>query len=259
MNNQSPKLYASLLGISGAFLGCIALSGSVRAGSQPYVHGVTNLLAAAIAASPAASYPSTCVLFRDGFDATPSPIPDAGAAVSIVTSGGYTISVDRGTIRIGDSSGLNVLVTSGNLHEYLNGKHIKDWGGEAQWDDARRSFILDDGTKITLVSNDHSGVILQASIYYGVENLQIDGCSNEITHQSSDPGDTLQRDAAQYDGEVATFSTNATSGVATFTNYYNQDRNSNVINIQFILGTTGGYANPNQVIDLYDDPRHPWT
>lgn len=252
MTNKSTRSYTLLAA-------CIALSVSMQAGSQPLAIGAAHLLVAAKVAGNAASYPPSCIVFRDGFDSTPSPLPAVGAAVTFVTSGGYTISVNLGGVTISDSSGLNKLVTSGNLNEYLNGKLIKTWGGEAQWDDARRSFILDDGTKITLESNDHSGVILHASIYAGVENLQIDSCANEITHQSSDPGDTLQRDAAQYDGEVATFSTNATSGVATFTNYYNQDRHGNVINIQYILGTTGGYANPSQVRDFYDDPRYTYT
>lgn len=119
----------------------------------------------------------------------------------------------------------------------------------------RSSLILDDGTKVTLLSTDHSGTILHTSIYDGVENLQIDNQTNEVIHQSVDPGDTQQRDAAQYDGEVATFSTDPFFGSATYSNDYNEDQNFNVIDIHFTLGTTGGCANPNRVDDFYDDPR----
>ena len=264
MNIRTPKSKASLAGLSGAILGCLALSAVVQAGSRPSSEGRSHLSGADIPMIPASSYPEACVLFRDGFELAADPPTEPpwqpGDPVSFVTSGGYTIRVNLDNVTITDPFAMNKLVHSGTfLHEYLNGKHIKDWGGEPQWDDARRSLILGDGTKVTMAANDHSGTILQTSIYDGDESLQIDNSSNTITHHGTDPGDSRQRDQAQYDGETATFQTDAIHITASYSNAYDEDENFNIINIATSLGATGGCANPHQVNDYYDDPRRPDT
>lgn len=195
------------------------------------------------------------LLFHDGFEIAQGLPEGPGAPIHFVTSGGYTIDIDLGRVKITDPLGINKIEHAGFQNEYFNGKHIKNWGGEPNWDDDRRSLILGDGTKVTLVSQGYPSTILQTSIYDGDENLQIDNRCNTITHRSVDPGDTAQQDQAQYDGEAATFETDPILGSATYSNAYDEDRNFNTINIERPLGLSGGFANPTQVQDFYDDPR----
>lgn len=271
MTTRVAKLHTSLFGFYGALSTCLALSAIVQASSKSSGHARVNPPATRLAVFSSASHPTACILFRngfelapdllfgDGFELAPYPPVDAGKPIDFVTSGGYTIRVNLDNVTITDLAGLNKLVHSGHQHEYLNGKHIKDWGGEAAWDDDRRSLILGDGTKLTLASRSHPDVIQTTSIYDGHENLQIDNRCNAITHHGTDPMDAQQRDQAQYDGETAIFETDATLGTATYSNAYDEGRNFNTSNIEYPLGKTGGYANPNQVADFYDDPRRPDT
>lgn len=191
-----------------------------------------------------------CPLYADGFDET-----GVGQPLHHVTRGGYAITIDRHTITVTDALGMNSVQHWGDPHENLNGKHIKDWGGEPVWNGARRSLVLDDGTKLTLVAEAAQGIVLHSSIYDGDENLQFDNCRNALEHHGIDASDTAQRDASQYDGEAAIFSTDAGTGIASYTNVYDENVAFEVVEFDVPLGSTGGYANPNQVNDYYDDPR----
>ena len=191
-----------------------------------------------------------CPLFSDGFDEA-----GVGQPFEYVTLGGYTIKIDNHTVTITDFLGTNTVQHWGDPHENLNGKHIKDWGGEPEWGGARRSLLLGDGTLVTLQALGPHGVTLYTSIYDGPQNLQIDNCRNALEHHGMDALDTQLRDASQHDGETALFATDAPSGVATYTNGYDENADFEIVEFEVPLGTTGGYANPTQVNDLYDDPR----
>ena len=209
---------------------------------------------AGLGALQAGSPDGACVLFRDGFDGAPGRAA-TGGAIEVITRGGYTIRVDLHTITAIDPLGMNKVEHWGDPHENLNGKHIKDWGGEPEWHGSRRSLILGDGTKITMASLGAQGVVLETSIYDGNQNFQIDNDTNTITHHGVDQDDTDQREQAQFDGETAMFETDAVLGTAAYTNIYNEDEAFVVVTFDWLLGTTGGCANPNQVNDFYDDPR----
>jgi hypothetical protein len=172
-----------------------------------------------------------------------------GKPIEYKTSGGYTIKVDKHTITITDPQGKNKVEHWGDPHENLNGKHIKDWEGK------QRTILLEDGTKITMTAQGPQGVTESMSIYDGRQNVQINNNKNEITHHSMNPWDTAIRERQQYDGETAIFRTNNRTGVATYSNIYTQDSSFNITRSYQQLGTTGGYANPNDVRDFYDDPR----
>ena len=191
-----------------------------------------------------------CPLYADGFDES-----GVGLPLEHVTRGGYAITVDRHTITVTDALGMNTVQHWGDPHENLNGKHIKDWGGEPEWNGARRSLVLGDGTKLTLEAEAAQGIVLHTSIYDGEENLQFDNCRNALEHHGMDATDTALRDASQYDGEAAAFHTDLDTGVATYTNVYDEDAQFEQVEFEVPLGATGGYANPNQVNDYYDDPR----
>ncbi|RYD14889.1 MAG: hypothetical protein EOP90_11530 [Lysobacteraceae bacterium] len=191
-----------------------------------------------------------CPLYADGFDEN-----GVGEPLEHVTHGGYVIRIDRHTITVVDTLALNAVEHWGDPHENLNGKHIKDWGGEPEWSGSRRSLVLGDGTKLTLEAEGAQGIVLHTSIYDGDENLQFDNCRNALEHHGIDAGDTALRDADQHDGETATFSTDIDSGVANYTNAYDENASFELVEFEVPLGRTGGYANPNQVTDYYDDPR----
>ena len=172
-----------------------------------------------------------------------------GKPIEYKTSGGYTIRVDKHQIVITDPKGKNKVEHWGDPHENLNGKHIKDWEGK------QRSIILEDGTKITMSAKGPQGVTESMSIYDGRRNIQIDNNKNKVSHQSMNPWDTMMRERRQYDGETSIFTTNNRTGVANYANVYTQDSSFNVTGSYTQLGRTGGYANPTQVRDFYDDPR----
>lgn len=259
----SPWIFGAAI-LAGLTLPALSAGGS--SGSPGFaMQSVKTNPRMATSASSTSSMP--CVVFRDGFESAPdwlfrdgfelasSTPADAGPPIEFVTSGGYTIRVNLDNVTITDALGLNKLVHSGYQNEYLNGKHIKDWGGDPAWNDDRRSLILGDATKVTLVAQGHPDTIMRTSIYDGDENLQIDNRCNAITHRSIESSDTHQRERTQYDGEVATFETDPTLGTSTYANAYDENRNFQILNINLPLGTTGGYANPHQVTDYYDDPR----
>ena len=218
---------------------------SAHAGLDHFIDAVPDR-AYSVQGAPAGA----CPLFFDGFDEA-----DVGQPIEYITSGGYTIKLDHHTITITDFLGTNTVQHWGDPHENLNGKHIKDWGGEPEWDGARRSLLLGDGTLVTMQAPGPHGVTQYTSIYDGMHNLQIDNCRNAIEHHGMDVLDTRLRDASQHDGETALFATDAPSGVATYTNVYDENAGFETVEFEVPLGTTGGYAHPNQVNDLYDDPR----
>lgn len=191
---------------------------------------------------------AACADFSDGFEGVPPQVLH-------VTSGGYAVRVSAHTVTITDPLGHNTVQHWGDPHENLNGKHIKDWGGGPQWAGMHRTLLLGDGSKITMQAQGPHGVTEWTSIYDGHNHLQIDNCRSEIAWRGSDAIETENLEQAQHDGEAATFDTDTQTGVATYSNLYNEDESFNRVETPQPLGTTGGYANPNQVNDLFDDPR----
>lgn len=171
------------------------------------------------------------------------------------TSGGYTVKADFHTITITDPLGRNTVEHWGDPHENLNGKHLKDWGGGPHWEGLHRTVLLGDGSKITMEAAGPQGVTTWTSVYDGGAHVQFDNCRSRIALQGNDAVATAQLEKTQYDGETSTFSTNAQTGVASYSNVYNEDEAFERVDTPVTLGTTGGFANPNQVNDLIDDPR----
>jgi hypothetical protein len=227
------------------FLTLLLASARAQAGVAPFIDSVPDP-ARAIDGMPGGG----CPLYADGFDTI-----GVGQPVAYVTSGGYSITIDRHTITVVDALAFNKVEHWGDPHENLNGKHIKDWGGEQEWDGSRRSLVLDDGTKLTMEAEGEQGVVLHTSIYDGDENLQVDNCRNALEHHGVDATDTAMRDGQQHDGETARFATDVETAVATYLNVYNEDADFDIVEFSVLLGETGGYENPNNVRDYYDDPR----
>ena len=193
-----------------------------------------------------------CWFFRNGFELT---IPGVPPPVTVSTTGGYRVVVNLHTITITDPLSANKIEHWGDPHENLNGKHIKDWAGHVAWDGTRRTIELGDGTRVTLEAFGAQGVVFRTSIYDGDRNLQVDNCRNRIVHASNDPADTATRDQLQYDGEIGRFTTDTATGIATYENVGNEDAGFQYTATPQLLGESGGFANPNNVRDWFDDPR----
>jgi hypothetical protein len=192
-----------------------------------------------------------CWGFIDGFEVPPIPRPP----VVLTTDGGYRITIDRHTITIRDPIDRNRIEHWGDPHENLNGKHIKDWGGAAGWDGTRRTVELGDGSKLTLVAAGAQGVVVSTSLYDGDSNVLVNNCRNSIAHFSRDALDTAEREQTQYDGEISSFTTDNATGIATYETLGNENPAFEYIATPQLLGTSGGFANPNNVRDFFDDPR----
>ena len=202
----------------------------------------------ASAARYLAAVSNSCTGGGDDPTGTPQPL-------HYVTDGGYTIKVDFHTVTITDPAGKNTIQHWGDPHENLNGKHIKDWGGSPHWEGLRRTLLLGDGSKVTMEAAGPHGVTTWTSIYDGDAHVQFDNCRSQVAWQGNDPAETTQLERTQYDGEASSFSSDAQTGVARYDNAYNEDESFERVGTPVPLGTTGGFANPNQVNDLFDDPR----
>ena len=218
---------------------------SAHAGLDHFIDAVPDR-AYSVQGAPAGA----CPLFFDGFDEA-----DVGQPIEYITSGGYTIKLDHHTITITDFLGTNTVQHWGDPHENLNGKHIKDWGGSPHWEGLRRTLLLGDGSKVTMEAAGPHGVTTWTSIYDGDAHVQFDNCRSQVAWQGNDPAETTQLERTQYDGEASSFSSDAQTGVARYDNAYNEDESFERVGTPVPLGTTGGFANPNQVNDLFDDPR----
>jgi len=144
-----------------------------------------------------------------------------GKPINYKTSGGWNVEVNGTTITVTDPSGKHKTVHSGDPHEYVDGKRVKDWEGKT------RSLILGDGTKITMNATGPQGVIENYSIYDGAESIQINAKGNKIEDVSFDPRQRQWQDANQYDGETAFLGYN-NRGQFTYTNIYKQNENLGV-------------------------------
>ncbi|MBB5209256.1 hypothetical protein [Chiayiivirga flava] len=208
-------------------------------------------LSCALSAPASAAALPACPNFLDGLEIVPvgTLTGGAGAPIQFVTHGNYTVKLDRHTVTITDPLGRNTIQHWGDPHENLNGKHIKDWNG------AQRTLLLGDDTRITLEASGPHGVVVLTSIYDGRHNVQIDNATNTIVHTSTSLADTLCHERTQHDGETARFSTDAQTGIAVYRQVYVEDAAFQTTPDDQMLGTTGGFENPNQVNDYYDDPR----
>lgn len=238
-------------------IGLIAATGCGTAAAA----GASDMLDSWTLALPLGGVPlmlgSECpaFVFRDAFERGTLVQPGgAGTPMRYVTHDGYTIQIDLHTITVTDPHGRNTVQHWGDPHENLNGKHIKDWGGEPEWDGSRRSILVG-GAKLTMHAAGPQDVVLETAIYDGDRNLRFTNTTNTLLHFILDAADTAARDAAEYDGEAAAFETDPLTLIATYRNVYNEDPAFQRVEGERMLGTTGGCANPNQVNDYYDDPR----
>ncbi|GEM_PF-1675537 len=193
-------------------------------------------------------------------DTTPQPrgglTQNANGTFSFLSrSGQWRIVIDRHTITVNFVGPHSMAVEHwGDPHENLNGKHIKDW------EIARRSMILADGTKITMHADGPQHVVHTTSIYDGAQSHEIDNTANQLRHSCVNAAVAAQREMAEEDGETSLLamlrSPQSTTGGLSWMNIYTETRNASRDLVFTLLGDTGeGDINANQVNDYYDDPR----
>lgn len=172
-------------------------------------------------------------------------------------SGLWTIRIDGHTITL-TRSGRFTWQVWGDPHENLNGKHIKDWL------DTRRTLLLDDGVKVTMDSYGPFNVVHTTSIYDGEQSHQISNLDNVVRHSCVNAAVARARDAEEADGETAYLSNlrgpSTSIGYVYVENVYTESvgpHGASEPEFEAVpLGETGdAETNPQQVNDLYDDPR----
>lgn len=144
----------------------------------------------------------------------------------------------------------------GELHENLNGKHIKEWQS------LRRTLILPDGTKITASATSKALGLATTSIYDGARSYRVNAAGNTVLHSCIDATVAAQRDADEADGETGFLallrSPTSTLGALLALNIYNETGPASPFTrtYDFVpLGLTGEPENnPSLVSDYYDDP-----
>lgn len=171
-----------------------------------------------------------------------------GKPATYTTSGGYTITMNGDKTTILDPQG-NKVEHSGDPHEYVNGKHIKDW------DEKTRTLILGDGTKVTMNATGPQGVTEHTSIYDGAQNIQFNNKNNTVEHRGFNPYETQYLEANQADGETAWMGT-ARNGDMIYRNIYTQNDNFQVTpRFQDLARSHNG----GHTVDLHNDPRLVFT
>lgn len=131
-------------------------------------------------------------------------------------------------------------------HETLNGKHIKDRYGSA------RSIVFPDGTKFTLTSDGEAGETLTYSIFEGTQVHHLNSKCNTLELSTTDAAKARKLDAAEADGETSTIELTATG--LLYVNIYAETVAGTRVLTRLPLGELIRNS-PNQVNDLYDDPR----
>ena len=133
-------------------------------------------------------------------------------------------------------------------HESLNGKHIKDRKG------LRRSVIMPDGLKITIVSKGpgFEDVLESISIIDGNSAHYINMICGKLNYSGSSAALAEQLDNREADGETSTIEISSTG--LLWMNIYQEDANGVRMANREELGELNR-SNPTQVRDYYDDPR----
>lgn len=136
-------------------------------------------------------------------------------------------------------------------HENLNGKHIKDRLG------LNRTILHPSGLKITCVSSG-SNVFTWAdyftsiTIYDGAIVHHINLVTNEVEYSGVNQYIADNLDANEADGETSTYE--VVGNMLYFFNTYTENELGNKVIERVDLGSLD-HTNPNQVNDLFDDPR----
>lgn len=194
---------------------------------------------------------------EDGGEGVQSRLTQPQAGIwEVTTAAGWKIRVAPATSSVGifAPNGREKLENwgDGNVHENLNGKHIKDWFSDS------RTVILPGEGMVTLTRARNPATskvtIKTVSIYDADQTHRIDMHGGLVTFSRLE---ARVGEAAEADGESCRFWD--TGNGAFLENIYTQEPASNtglpIPQSHVPLGKTGGDANPAQVNDLFDDPR----
>jgi hypothetical protein len=132
------------------------------------------------------------------FSDTPDPAGHlAVEGNKVTTPGGYEIE---------NLGGTKWKITSPNGKETVisGDPHVREGDGTVwHWDQATKSFVLPDGTKITANATGKLGVTTDLDIYYGNERVHMDGVNTSNPTTSVVTYDAAVHDKFHDDGSVA--------------------------------------------------------
>lgn len=163
-----------------------------------------------------------------------------GGPIHYTTHGGYQVTVNGDNVSVVDPSGKHTVTQSGDPHEYVDGKHVKDWDAKT------RTLILGDGTRMTMNATSANGTIQNTTIYDGAEEVKIKNSGNQIEGVSFNPYQTQADAKNQVQGETA-FLGNRQDGSFTYKDIYNQADDGSISRYQKDIWSeprrfTGEYA-----------------
>jgi len=119
----------------------------------------------------------------------------ADKSINYLTKGGWNVNVDGTTIKLTDPSGKKTTKIWGD-------PHVKEADGSNwDWSSKTATFLLPDGTKITMNADSPLGVVKKTSIYDGGQEVQIDNSKKTFTAQYN-PYQTHQNEMKQDDGKA---------------------------------------------------------
>ena len=174
------------------------------------------------------------------------------------TSGGGIITIDlKKFVTVTDDNypGFKFVMSGGSemngqlvysyIHEYLNGKHIKDRSG------SRRTIVLPDGAKVTMIADGRQGALQSISIYNGSETHHINVTCNTLEYSSANSAAAPGLDDDEADGETSTYEISSTGLILV--NIYLEDTPGDKVMNRVLLGELYRDS-PTKVDDYYDDP-----
>ncbi len=228
---------AMIGGSLGSMLGSILGSGMGQCGCHPPVNYCPGYggYPQPYGGNPGFS-PRNCCCCDD--DAGGLQQNNPGGPIQYTTHGGYGVNVNGSTVQITTPNGKHEVVEWGDPHEKLDGQAVQHDGTGDQWDAKTRTLILGDGTRITMDAQGHNTPIQSTSIYDGNRNIQINNNNNQVTHDSSNPWDTWERENDQTTGETGYFGPDGKGGY-TLTDMYNQSPCGNITPAYKDLGNVG--------------------
>lgn len=173
-------------------------------------------------------------------------------------SGVWVVDIDKSTITVHGFTNFKYEIW-GNLHENLNGKHIKDF------EQTRRTLVTDDGMKITLRGDGAENVVHTVSIHDGEQTHEVDNLNGVVRYSCVNAQVAAAREAAEADGETAYLQhlrgpRQLIGSVYVENVYYEEEGVDGAPGAkEFAPQALGESADmewdPHDVIDYYDDPR----
>ena len=133
------------------------------------------------------------------YDASPKngSLSESDDVLTYTTTGGWQVAMDGTTVKLTSADGSDTTTIWGD-------PHVKEADGSSwTWDDKTSSFLLSDGTKITMNATAADGTLTSTSIYDKASCVSYDNTDGSYTY-TTDGKTARKNDSAEDDGTVYT-------------------------------------------------------